>query len=291
MIIVKYAILISLFFPLAALDGIHSIEGIDSAKQLPYPELEDRLVRLDIIEENGQAIPNGTGFILNDSTILTCAHAVAKFDEKDTSYREGRYLIESYVAKFREAHKAEEVKLFSPTKQKLNIREIYIHPKFQRFYDIAIIRIDPIQLGNLKEILITHKEESAIGDTILSFGYGLMYQVNKINPIDSSGLQLNGGRNIIFNRYERAGCQYAQSLFNTPEDENYLVDECNPAPGDSGAPLFKEKGKKLYLIGLCNQALMNNMLNPDFYQKKYYGSKGVYLLLTRELKQWINSLP
>ncbi len=201
---------------------------------------------------NGKNIQS-TGFLINDSYIITCAHAVSIYEKKDTIIKLGEHLtLNTYIEKFLSGAKPQHITVGRNENENLSISNVYIYPGFKKNkkLDIAIIKLNnPLNIESNYKIDI-HKPD--IGDTILFLGYSEMSKSKKRRKLSQKNI--NPWFNTVTKNDDSLHFNFETYLTKPSKLANYNFGRITDA-GDSGGPSFLLKNNKFYLTGIHQQGV------------------------------------
>lgn len=224
----------SLFFILPAL----FVTSLLSAQphQRDWSGQKERTLRVEHREsENSEKL---SGYLINDSLLLTAAHGVARYSRKDTVIYMGKMKLSTYVAKYLGAAAPEQVSVYADDRT-YRVKAVHIHPRFKedQAADLALLVLaDTVKVSTAAAQIVP----AALGDTLALMGYGshpddddqprrrdLQPGFNRVSALDTSGLM-----------------RYVQKRDQPTEPCNAIT-----SAGDSGSPVWLIKKGQCYLVG------------------------------------------
>lgn len=276
--------------------GLFFISGIgrDDVKPEKYLELAKQK-QFDCV---GQVVVDGdtagSCVLICESTLLSAAHVFILSDTRpDTMMMDGQKVVVFTSINERPAEAKQIEVVFDHKSYK--IKRLAIHPDYfdtsaTGSSDLALIELEQ----SVKDIApaILNENYDELGSEVVGVGYGVMAKATEESVIDFK--KKNAGQNTIdsiggknssglatellcdFDHPSRNDCNKMGSF--SPLPLEYL---CNG--GDSGGGLFRKKGDKWVLVGICSA------FRPDIAQLEKTGFYGSVMGWTRVsvFKDWI----
>jgi secreted trypsin-like serine protease len=248
---------------------------IEKHKQLAHKKEFDCVGQIFMDDES-----IGSCVLVNQRFVLTAAHVC--FDSetrKDTVHINGHTEIHYVPYQEKQVPPSELVIVFGKTRMKAT--RIILHPSntdsiSQNGFDLALIELEkPIR--SILPASINSKTNE-LNAHVTGVGFGASGVANKPqsvslkdekmageNVVDSIGGQIwNGNETTLFCDFDhptRTGCNKMGSAI--PQPLEYTC-----SGGDSGGGLFRKKGSRFELIGICSGMITNL---AQFKKTGYYG--------------------
>lgn len=183
-------------------------------------------------------VQSGTGFLINDETVITCNHVVV-FDEDTIAY-----LMETYEKKESEVKAAMQIRVI------IN-RDVAIDAKVQNFsaeMDYAILHLEE-KLFNRTFLKLRHSSEVIQTETVYALGFpGQIESTQDVNTYTTDDVTVTRGQ--------------VSKISRLADNVDYVMHSAGLNSGHSGGPLVDNNGA---VIGI------NAMkLDGDFDASYYY---------------------